>query len=123
MNVKPIPNILLGDSFVLILPTTTGTLETPISNVRVERTEGVSGLSTSAAKASPKSAPKNSGEITVWVDYQNSTWAEFPAGAKVRYGGETFEIVERRLFKNSADAPHHVKFKARIVGENGDEAV
>lgn len=115
MNVKPIPNILLGESLVLILPTTTGTLETPISNVRVEITQSVSGYSTSD--------PKNAAEITVWVDYQNSTWAEFPAGAKVRYGGETFEIIERRLFKNSADAPHHVKFKARIVGENGDEAV
>lgn len=115
MNVKPMPKILLGDSLVLILPTATGTLETPISNVRVEVTQGVSVLSASA--------PKNASEITVWVDHKNSTWAEFPVGAKVKYGGETFEIVEQKLYKDSSGAPHHVKFTAGIIGENGDEAV
>ncbi|MDE6731801.1 MAG: hypothetical protein K2J77_02860 [Oscillospiraceae bacterium] len=115
MNVKPIPKALLGESLVLILPTTTGTLETPISNVRVERTQSVSGLSTRT--------PKNSAEITVWADHKNSTWAEFPVGAKVKYGGETFEIIEQKLYKDSSGAPHHVKFTARIIGENGDEAV
>lgn len=119
MNVKPIPKALLGDSLVLILPTATGTLETPISNVRAERTQGVSGISTS----SPKNAARNTAEITVWVDYRNSTWAEFPVGAKVKYDGETFEIIEQKLYKDGAGAPHHVKFTARIIGENGDEAV
>lgn len=115
MNVKPIPNTLLGESLVLILPTTTGSLETPISNVRVEKTQGVSSVSASK--------PKNNAEITVWVDYHNSTWAEFPVGAKVRYGGETFEIIEQKLYKDSGGAPHHVKFTARIISENGDESV
>lgn len=110
MNVKPIPKALLGESLVLVLPTTTGTLETPVSNVRVEITQSVSGYSSSD--------PKNAAEITVWVDHKNSTWAEFPVGAKVKFVGETFEITERKLY--SADTPHHMKFKAK---RNGDEAV
>lgn len=109
MNVKPIPQSLLGDNLVLILPTKTGTLETPISNVRVERTQSVEGSS--------QSNPKSVSEITVWVDYIRSTWAEFPVGAKVTYGGETFEIIERKLYNDSANAPHHLKFTARRTGD------
>lgn len=109
MNVKPIPQKLLGDNLVLILPTKTGTLETPISNVRVERTQSI--------EMSSQSNPKSTSEITVWVDYKRSTWAEFPVGARVRYGGETFEIIERRLY--SADAPHHLKFTAKRTGDEG----
>lgn len=107
MNVKPIPNKLLGDELVLIYPTKTGSLETPIANVRVERSQSIEGYSTSS--------PKYSEEITVWVDYQNSTWAEFPIGAKVKYDGETFEITERKLY--SADTPHHLKFTAKRTGD------
>lgn len=108
MNVKPIPLRLLRDNIVLIYPTLTGALETPIANVRVERSQSIEGYSTSS--------PKYAAEITVWVDYQNSTWAEFPIGARVQYGGETFEITERKLF-SAGIAPHHLKFKARRTGD------
>lgn len=107
MNVKPIPNKLLGDDLVLICPTKTGTLETPVSNVRVERLQSIEGYLTSDQKCAA--------EITVWVDFQNSTWAEFPIGAKVRYDGETFEISERKLY--CAGTPHHLKFTARKAGD------
>lgn len=108
MNVKPIPLRLLRDNLVLIYPTATGALETPIANVRVESSQSISGYSTSS--------PKYAAEITVWVDYQNSTWAEFPVGARVRYDGETFEICERKLY-SAGTAPHHLKFTARKTGD------
>lgn len=107
MSVKPIPQKLLGDKLVLILPTKTGALETPISNVRLERTQSV--------ESNSQSNPKSTSEITVWVDYKRSTWVEFPVGAKVRYDGETFEIIESRLY--SAGAPHHLKFTAKRTGD------
>lgn len=108
MNVKPIPNRLLGENLVLIYPTKTGSLETPISNVRVERSQNIGSYSTGS--------PKSAAEITVWVDYRNSTWAEFPIGAKVKYAGETFEIIERKLY-SAGTAPHHLKFTAKRIGE------
>ncbi|MDE6728278.1 MAG: hypothetical protein K2J80_10130, partial [Oscillospiraceae bacterium] len=69
MNVKPIPNALLGGKITLVLPTKTGFSETPISNIRVERSERIEGQTANDQQSIT--------EITVWVDYVNSTWAEF----------------------------------------------
>lgn len=107
MNVKPIPNQLLGDMIVLITPTPTGFINTPIANVRVERAEAVEHTTTENTRGSVG--------ITVWVDRQNSTWAEFPTGARVKYGNELFEITESKVYR--AGEPHHCKFTARKTGE------
>lgn len=107
MKIKPIPQELLGDSLTLIYPTKTGALETPISNVRVERSESVEGNSSGDAKSTA--------QITVWVDHCRSTWAEFPIGARVRYNGEMFEIKERKVYR--AGVPHHLKFTAKKIGD------
>ena len=108
MNVNPIPNRLLGDMIVLVTPTKTGSLETPIQNVRVERTE-------TAERSTVETRARVCVELTVWVDRHNSTWAEFPVGARVNYGGEIFEITESRVYR--AGEPHHCKFTARKTGE------
>ena len=107
MNVKPIPNALLGDDITLVLPTAAGLAETPISNVRVERSEDIKNYSSDD--------PRGRAEITVWVDYRNSTWADFPVGAKVRYNGEVYEITEQKVYR--AGEPHHCKFKAIKIGD------
>lgn len=104
MNVKPIPNRLLGDSITLILPTANGSSETPIKNVRVER-ENFFGDDI-----------RGCAEITVWVDRKNSTWAEFPVGARVRYDGGVFTITEQKVYR--AGEPHHCKFKAIRIGDD-----
>lgn len=111
MNVKPIPMPLLCDSLTLIVPTKTGTVETPIANVRVECSESIEG----GASNNPKSAA----EITVWVDFHHSTPAEYPLGAWVRYCGETFEITARKIYR--ADEPHHLKLTAKRINWNGGE--
>ena len=108
MTVKPIPNELLGDSITLVFPKDTGYIEKPISNVRVERSEELSGYSTKDPRART--------ELTVWVDYRNSTWAEFPVGARVRYNTELFEITEQKVYR--AGEPHHCKFKAVKIGDD-----
>ena len=107
MNVKPIPNALLGDDITLMIPTATGFTETPISNVRVERSEDIAGYSSDD--------PRGHAEITVWVDRHNSTWTDFPVGTKVRFGGEIFEINEQKVYR--AGEPHHCKFKAIKIGD------
>ena len=107
MNVKPIPNALLGDDITLMIPTATGFTETPISNVRVERTEDI--------KNYPSDDPRGRAVITVWADRHNSTWTDFPVGAKVRYGGEVFEIAEQKIYR--AGEPHHCKFTAIKIGD------
>ena len=108
MNVKPIPNELLGDSITLIVPKSTGYTETQISNVRVELSENIDGYSTND--------PRARAEITVWVDYHNSTWKDFPVGAKVRYNNEVFEIAEQKIYL--AGEPHHCKFRAIKIGDD-----
>lgn len=107
MNVRPIPNELLGDSIVLIVPKSAGFTETPISNVRVERSEDIAGYSSDD--------PRGRAEITVWADFHNSTWTDFPVGAKVRWGSEVFEITEQKVYR--AGGPHHCKFRATKIGD------
>ena len=107
MNVKPIPNALLGDGITLMLPTETGLTETLISNVRVERSEDI--------KNHLSDEPRDNAEITVWVDRRNSTWTEFPVGAKVRFENEVFEITEQKVYR--AGEPHHCKFRAIKIGD------
>ena len=107
MNVKPIPNALLGDDITLMIPTAAGLAEKPISNVRVERSEDIKNYSSDA--------PSGRAEITVWADYRNSTWADFPVGAKVKYNGEVYEITEQKVYR--AGEPHHCKFKATKIGD------
>lgn len=108
MNVKPIPNKLLGDSLMLILPAKIGFVETPIANVRVERSDCIENYLGDDIRACA--------EITVWVDRCHSTWTEFPVGAKVRYASETFTITEQKVY--FAGGPHHCKFKAKKIGDD-----
>ncbi|MDE6727631.1 MAG: hypothetical protein K2J80_06790, partial [Oscillospiraceae bacterium] len=79
-----------------------------ISNIRVERSERIDGLTANDQQSIT--------EITVWVDYVNSTWAEFPVGAKVRYEGDLFEIAEQKVYRVGIQ-PHHCKFKAIKIGD------
>lgn len=123
MNVKPIPNELLGEQIVLIVPTATGTAEYLVENVRAERSEKIED---SSAKS-----PRCYDEITVWADFHNSKLtgipnftelietnpeALFPVGALVRYKNELFEVFESKIYK--AGTPHHIKFKARKTGDD-----
>ena len=108
MTVLPIPKEFLNDFIVLIKPNGAGYTETVISNVRVERTESIDGYLTDN--------PRVCAEITVWVDRQNSTWTDFPVGAKVRYGSEEYEITEQKVYR--VDTPHHCKFKAIRTGDD-----
>ena len=107
MNVMPIPNELLGDNITLITPTGSGFSETLIANVRVERTENIDGYSTND--------PRARAGITVWVDRQNSTWTDFPIGARVKLDTEIYEIVEQKVYR--AGKPHHCKFRAIKIGD------
>ena len=98
INVKPIPDELLGDNIV----------RERIYNVRVEKQSAITDYSSSSQRENTV--------ITVWYDCKSSyPEAEFPAGAKVEYDGEVFEIVETKVCKT--DVPHHKKFKARKIGE------
>lgn len=106
MKITPIPNELLGDCITLILPTENGSFEKQISNVRVERSEKISNNT------------RGTCEITVWVDRQLSTWAEFPTGARVAFGGEIFEITESKVYR--APEEHHCKFKATKIGDESE---
>ncbi len=108
MNVKPIPNKLLGDNITLMLPTANGTSEKTIKNVRVERSESIENYLGGDIRSCT--------EITVWVDRKNSTWAEFPVGAKVRCDGGMFTITEQKVYY--AGEPHHCKFKAKRIGDD-----
>lgn len=108
MNIMPIPDVLLGDSFTLLVPDGSGKWrETVIGNVRVERNCCISDYSSQKAR--------DNTELTVWYDCSRSSpKAEFAAGMKVRYHGETYEITEQKIYL--ADGPHHCKFKARKIG-------
>lgn len=108
MNIKPIPNELLGDSFTLLVPSAAGKwTETAIRNVRVERTETITEYSSQKQR--------DNTEITVWFDYANSSpKTDFSVGMKVRCRGEIFVITEQKVY--SADNPHHCRFKARKIG-------
>lgn len=105
MNIEPIPNELLGDNITLILPTGRGASEKRVENVRAVRSEKISGGTVGLA------------ELTVFVDRRNSTWADFPIGARVRFGTELFEITESRVYRAVED--HHCKFKATKIGDEG----
>ena len=107
MTVRPIPDVLLGDSITLLVPVSGKWNETKINNVRVERTGAVSDYSSQK--------PRDNTGLTVWYDCtRSSPKTEFSAGMKVTYRGETYEITESRTY--FADAPHHCKFKARKIG-------
>lgn len=108
MNIKPIPNELLGDSFTLLVPAASGGwTEKEIRNVRIERTEAVTEYSSQKQRSNT--------EITVWFDCVNSSpKTDFSAGMKARYRGEIFVITEHKVY--FAGAPHHCRFKARKVG-------
>lgn len=104
MKINPIPDELLGSDIILLMPTSTGFMEIPANNVRVERSEKL------------ESGSLRRDVITVWADCRSSTRDKFPVGAKVRYNNELFEITEQR--KYYAAGPHHVKFKAVKIGDD-----
>lgn len=113
MNIKPIPDILLGDSFTLLTPASGKWNETRINNVRIERVEAITDYSSQKAR--------DNTEITVWFDCANSSpKTDFSVGMKARYHGEIYEITEQRVY--SSDRPHHCKFKARKIGGEYTEA-
>ncbi len=113
MNVKPIPNSLLGDDFYLYVPTESGWSRQLIENVRVERTSAVS--SPTAANS------RDVSEITIWYDYENSyPSADFSAGTRAKYHGELFEITEVKFYR--AEELHHCKIKAVKIGGEYTEA-
>ena len=107
MNVKPIPNSLLGDEFYLYVPDESGWSRQLIENVRVERKSAVS---------SPTAANiRDISEITIWYDYENSyPYEDFSAGMRARYQGEDFEITEVKFYR--AQELHHCKIKAMKIG-------
>lgn len=109
MNIKPIPDMLLGDSFTLQIPSESGYTEKEIYNVRIVRTNSIGDY--------VRETPRDNTEITVWYDCENSyPEAEFSAGMKILYCGETFEITEVKIFR--ASKPHHIRLKAtKIEGE------
>lgn len=108
MNIKPIPDELLGENITLITPSAGGGYRKRIYNVRVEKLAAITDYSTQKVR--------DNTVITVWYDYSNSyPSAEFPVGARVEYDGETFEIIEQKIY--SAGAPHHCKFKARKISD------
>lgn len=127
MNVKPIPRRLLNDRIILVLPSARGFSEQILNGVRVERSAKLANGENGSANNT-----RCSDEITVWVDYRNSSWSDlkepikeceagtpsavFPVGATVLYKNELFEIFESKVYK--AEEPHHCKFKA---GKTGDE--
>lgn len=107
MNVRPIPDILLGDNITLLVPSSGRWDKLFISNVRVERSESVSDYSSQKAR-------ENTG-LTVWFDHANSSpKTEFSIGMKVVYDNETYEITEVKNY--FTDTPHHCKLKARKIG-------
>jgi len=113
MNIKPIPDILLGDSVTLLIPASGKWNGKKISNVRVERTEAVNDYSSQKAREQTK--------ITVWFDLAKSfPKTDICAGMSVRYHGEIYEITESKIY--SANAPHHLKFTARKTGGEYTEA-
>lgn len=108
MNIKPIPDELLGDDITLILPTGSGFYRRNIYNVRVEKLEAITDYASRKIR--------DNTVITVWYDYENSyPQADFPAGARVEYEDCVYEITETKVY--SAGSPHHCKFKARKISE------
>ena len=113
MNVKPIPNSLLGDEFYLYVPTESGWSRQLIHNVRVERTSALS--YPTAANTHEVS------ESTTWHDCQNSyPTVDFAAGTRAKYHGEIFEITEVKFYR--AEELHHCKIKAVKIGGEYTEA-
>ncbi len=111
MKIKPIPDMLLGDSFTLVTPEEDGFRREEIFNVRVERT--------SAAQDFSSASPKDATKLVAYFDCFASqpVGTVFSAGQQAEYCGEVFEIVEARLF--TGDAPHHWKIIGRkIDGEH-----
>jgi hypothetical protein len=108
ITINPIPDSLLGDSFSLIEPNKNGFERTEISNVRIDRTSAVSDYSSQRMR--------DTTELSIIFDCENSLpkYAEFCAGQQAEYCGETFEIVEVKLY--SSDKPHHYTLKAKKTG-------
>lgn len=107
MTIKPIPDILLGDSVTLLIPASGKWNEKKINNIRVERTGAVNDYSSQRAREQTT--------ITVWFDFaKSSPKTDISAGMGVRYHGEVYEVTESKIY--SADAPHHLKFTARKTG-------
>lgn len=112
MNVKPIPDSLLGDRFTLYTPRSGGWNGITVENVRVERT--------SAASSPTSSNTRDISEITVWYDCANSyPSADFCAGMRAKYHGEIYQITEVKFYR--ANALHHIRIKAVKIGGNYTE--
>lgn len=110
MKVKPIPNSLLGENIMLVLPTATGFSETPIKNVRVELSDSLDSYG--------KTTVSSAAEITVWADRRRSTWADFPVGARVDFRGVRYTITQKKICYADGE-PHHCKFTAKRTGDDG----
>lgn len=113
MKIMPIPDFLLCDSFVLLVPLKSGFRRVAVENVRVERTSRISDYSSARMR--------DTTQITVYFDCEKSlpSDTEFCAGQLAEFDGERYELTEVRLF--SADSAHHVRIKAdKISGERSE---
>ena len=108
MTLKPIPTLLLCDSFTLKVPGADGYSITSVTDVRVVRKSRISDFTTSRTR--------DETALTIYYDCTNSypQGLSFSAGMTAVFCGEEFEILEAVLF--SGEQPHHWKLTARKTG-------
>ena len=107
MNIKPIPDELLGDAVTLYEPTSSGYRKTEVVNVRVDRTNSVTDFTSAHTR--------DTTEITIYYDCENSrpSYVDFAAGMQAEYCGERFEIIKVKRY--CAVNPHHYTITARKI--------
>lgn len=107
MNIEPIPNSLLGDDIILQKPEENGRTDYSVTNVRVERSYSIESFQSGAKR--------NSSELTVWFDCENSfSPIDIAVGMSIKYGGEIFDIVKIDVLRGTS--PHHLKISAVGTG-------
>lgn len=107
MKIPPIPNVLLTDEFVLLVPNGEGYKKTMVESVRITEKSAISDYVTANVK--------ELSQITIYYDCERSypSELEFKAGMNVQYGGELWEITEANRY--GIDSPHHYTITARKI--------
>lgn len=108
MRIRPIDNELLGDSFVLLVPTESGFDRVTVSNVRVEKRSRISDYA--------DTRQRDTSELVIFFDCVNSDseGREIVAGMQAEYEGVCYQLTEVRLFR--AESPHHLRMTAQRIG-------